>query len=247
MTKSTFLDWLEKKIDSKDLLDDVKHQTSEDLDNPLKYMLLENTRQRKREMYLSQKRAFEIELVGNDKKGILKRLIATIESKYDLEANAYVSELKKCILPIFSDRTALKLSNEICYSMNEVKADFALRIWLKKQFDEQLSEIDPSVLNAKTNPSVLTPLARHWALFFAYLNPSVLDVKLNIEKFCKEREANVTGENVRQQYYKREYNNPKKRVISENSKDIQFVINHFLKDYTEKEIAENELKTIECL
>jgi hypothetical protein len=121
-----------------------------------------------------------------------------------------------------------------------------IREWLDEN-KAMLKNIDPSVLNAKTDPSVLTPLARHWALFFAYLNPVVLDVKPTIERFCKERRANVTGGNVRQQYYKREYHNAKKRAISENSKDIEFVINHFLKDCPERAIAENEIKTAKWL
>ena len=106
---------------------------------------------------------------------------------------------------------------------------------------KELDKYTPSVSKPKTDEK--QTLARHWALFFAYLHPSVFDVKPTIEQFCKDHNANVKPSNVRQHYYKGEYNNPKKRAIQDNKNDILFVIEHFLKDYpNEKAIAENEIK-----
>lgn len=126
--------------------------------------------------------------------------------------------------------TAYAMTLDVIYYM-ELKARFEV--------------VTPSVLKLKTDPSVLTPLARHWALFFTYLNPSVLDVKPTIEKFCKEHNVNFDAETIRSQWYKKQYNNVKKRVVSKNLKDIEFVIKHFLENYPkEKTIAENEIKDL---
>jgi hypothetical protein len=119
---------------------------------------------------------------------------------------------------------------------------------LSKVIGEYIEELAPSVSQTKTTPSISPPLARHWALFFAYLNPSVFDVKPSIEQFCKEHKANVTAEKVRQQFYRRDYNNYKSRAIIQNLSDIEFVLTHFLQAYPQQAAtAKQEIEQIKNL
>ena len=202
---------------------------------------------------------FEIRMVeAADKRHFVLKEIKNIEFDYDGEVFIELDNNGK-----FENRTFL--TNTIdCFLDYDVffreKYEYEIGIdkkerWLVNTFfyqwlKKQLANYPSLVVTAKDTPSVQKakndnkqPLARHWALFFAYLNPSVFDVKPTIEQFCKVHNASVTAEKVKQHYYKREYNNPKKRAIKENLNDIHFVIEMFLAPYQkEKMTAENEIK-----